>query len=246
MRCLFAWLIILSATLPVQAMDQDTEDFVVSNSIAIFYHELGHALIDLLGVPVLGQEEDAADVLSILLVDQLFEAEDADRIAFDAAFSFLLDAEDSDVDNLPYWDTHGLDLQRFYTLVCLHYGADPQSRSGFADALELPADRAAYCEDERALAEESWNIYLDSADNEGKTRKWVEFGVVDPVETEAQQLMTEVVEEEVDHLNNWLELDQTLTVVTAFCDEPNAYYDPSQAAIIMCHEFADYLAEQVN
>ncbi|MEO0636816.1 MAG: DUF4344 domain-containing metallopeptidase, partial [Pseudomonadota bacterium] len=45
------------------------ESFVASNVIGTFYHELAHAVIDVQSVAVLGQEEDAADVFSILLID---------------------------------------------------------------------------------------------------------------------------------------------------------------------------------
>ena len=35
------------------------------------FHEFGHALIDVLGLPIFGQEEDAADVLSALMIGEL-------------------------------------------------------------------------------------------------------------------------------------------------------------------------------
>ena len=44
------------------AADEEREAFVEANLLGIFYHELGHALIDILQLPVFGQEEDAADV----------------------------------------------------------------------------------------------------------------------------------------------------------------------------------------
>ncbi|EAQ14442.1 putative metallopeptidase DUF4344 [Maritimibacter alkaliphilus HTCC2654] len=59
--------------LPSLAVAQDVEAFVESNILATLYHELGHALIDIQDVPIFGQEEDAADVLSILLVDAFWE-----------------------------------------------------------------------------------------------------------------------------------------------------------------------------
>ena len=35
-------------------------------------------------------------------------------------------------------DVHGPDLQRFYNLVCLFYGADPDTRDDFAADMNLP------------------------------------------------------------------------------------------------------------
>ncbi|MBA4350919.1 MAG: hypothetical protein C0427_06690, partial [Rhodobacter sp.] len=46
----------------------DAEWHVRDVMLAIFYHELGHALIDVMQLPVLGLEEDAADVLSVVMI----------------------------------------------------------------------------------------------------------------------------------------------------------------------------------
>ena len=68
-------------------------DFTENNLLAIFYHELGHAVIDQMQVPIFGQEEDAADSLSILLVDALYESDDAETITFDSASLFWVESE---------------------------------------------------------------------------------------------------------------------------------------------------------
>ena len=43
-----------------KALDDETLGYIESNTLAIFYNELGHALIDVLNIPIYGQEEDAA------------------------------------------------------------------------------------------------------------------------------------------------------------------------------------------
>ncbi len=91
--------------------DEATLAYVESNLLGIFYHELGHALIDILGLPIFGQEEDAADVLSIFLIDAFYEEEAAVQIAYDAAFGFLGEAEATM--EIAFWDAHGPDLQRY-------------------------------------------------------------------------------------------------------------------------------------
>ena len=78
-----------------------------SNIASIFYHELGHAIIDKMSVPIFGQEEDAADVLSILMIDQVYDEESAQDVAYDAALGFLTDAEQAE--ELAFWGVHGLD-----------------------------------------------------------------------------------------------------------------------------------------
>ncbi|MDG2454039.1 MAG: DUF4344 domain-containing metallopeptidase, partial [Paracoccaceae bacterium] len=52
---------------------QDREEFIRDNILAIFYHEFGHALIDVRDLPIFGQEEDAADVASVMLMHSLYE-----------------------------------------------------------------------------------------------------------------------------------------------------------------------------
>ncbi|WP_371229102.1 DUF4344 domain-containing metallopeptidase [Roseovarius sp. 2305UL8-3] len=144
----------LLALMPGAALAQDdaVEAFVASNLIATLYHELGHVLIDQMGLPVLGQEEDAADVLSVLMIDAFFEEELAVSIAIDTAFGFYESAED---DAPAFWDVHGPDLQRYYTTVCLFYGANPDEREDIAQDMGLPEDRAESCEEEFELAHDS-------------------------------------------------------------------------------------------
>ena len=66
----------------------DEDRFVEANLLSIFYHEMGHAMIDVLRLPVFGQEEDAADVASILMIDGFYDEEVAQDLAYDAAFGF--------------------------------------------------------------------------------------------------------------------------------------------------------------
>jgi len=47
-------------------------------------------------LPIFGQEEDAADVLSVLMIHELFEEDSAQIVACDAAFGFQAEAEASD------------------------------------------------------------------------------------------------------------------------------------------------------
>ena len=64
-----------------------------SNILSIFYHELGHAIIAKMLVPIFGQEEDAADVLSILMINQVYDEELAQEIVYNAELGFFADAE---------------------------------------------------------------------------------------------------------------------------------------------------------
>lgn len=218
----------------------DTAAFVEANLLSTLYHELGHALIDIEGVPIYGQEEDAADVLSILLIDAFYEEEAAVALAYDTAFGFLGEAERSKAEGLApaYWGVHGPDEQRYYNLVCLFYGAAPEERDDVAADLGLPEERAEYCPEEFEQANAAWGAILDeiSAGAPGDT---IVIGDLDPDYPE----IAELIAYEVELLNEDFALSAELLVHLAPCGEANAFYDPATTEITICSEYIDYLAE---
>ncbi len=217
----------------------DTVAYVESNLLGIFYHELGHALIDILGLPIFGQEEDAADVFSVFLIDALYEEESAVQLAYDTAFGFLGEAENTD--DIAFWDVHGPDLQRYYNLICIFYGANPDERYDVAQDLGLPQDRADYCSVEYEQAVDSWGQALDKVTYSpgGKT---FQLGSI-VVDSDAGMLTEDLIRSEVDALNKGFRLPDQLRVSVVACGEANAFYDPGSREIVMCSEFADWLAE---
>ena len=81
-------MLMLAAT-PAMADDQtEAEDFARSNMLAIFYHEIGHALVDLLDLQIYGREEDAADNASVLLMEALYDEATAGQMIIDTANAF--------------------------------------------------------------------------------------------------------------------------------------------------------------
>lgn len=236
--------LLISIAMPVQAgrMDSRTQDFVAANLIAIYYHEFGHALIDIMKLPIFGQEEDAADVLSAVLIHEFFKEETAQRIAYATARGFLGDdtissAERNDV---AYWDVHGPDLQRYFTFVCLVYGGNPDARVNFAKDLELPPARAETCEEEFKQAQSSWGAVIQGLMEQGAgssirvlaDHKVGAFG----------KLTKDVITREVAAMNADMTLPKRLVVRVEACDTVNAFYDPKRREIIMCIEFARWLA----
>ncbi len=221
----------------------EVQDYVESNLLGIFYHELGHALIDILDLPIFGQEEDAADVLSVFLLDAFWEEETAVQLAYDTAFGFLGEAEERQAagEDPAYWDVHGPDLQRYYNLICVFYGANPDERDDVARDLGLPEDRAAYCPEEYDQADGSWGDVLQELLHPSGGESLV-LDEVD-VQSDAGELTADLIATEIAALNEEFRLPETLFVSVVSCDEPNAFYDPERREIIMCTEFADYLAQ---
>ncbi len=213
--------------------DEAEEYFVEANILGIFYHELGHALIDVMLLPIFGQEEDAADVASVLFINQMFEPEVAVDLAYDIADGFWAEAVVSADFEIPFWATHGPDEQRFYNTVCLFYGADPDNRETFASDMELPQERAESCPEEYDLALDSWGAVFDQALGEGNP---IEF---DPSDDET--LTARLLADEVKALNELFAFPETIEVITESCGEANAFYDLGTKQIIMCEEFEDHL-----
>lgn len=233
---------ILAAALAGPAMaeplDDDVAAFVESNILSIFYHELGHALIDVEDVPIFGQEEDAADVFSVVMTETIFEADRALELAYDYALGFDAEARAraETGEAHPWWDVHGPDEQRYYNTVCLFYGADPEARADFADDMGLPEDRAVYCPEEFEQAEAAWGAVLDDVMDRGPGDS-LRFA------DGAAGMIGAILAEEIAALNEELQLSDDLEIRVEACGEANAFYDPAEIAIIFCEEYeADLIA----
>ena len=121
------------------------DDAVIGPGIEVFLHEAAHALFDMLHVPILGREEDAADQIAAYMLLRV----DKDLSRRSIAAVALMYAKEVQSDDTPgmkhFADVHSLPAQRLYNLLCMAYGADPVL---FADAIDrgsLPAERAEDC-----------------------------------------------------------------------------------------------------
>jgi hypothetical protein len=129
-------------TLPSGIAQQDA---ILGPLIDVFLHESGHAVFDQLKVPVLGREEDAADLFSAYIMLQLGK-EDARRLILGSAYQYKADVVSPQVPLTKYADEHGIPAQRFFNVLCIAYGADQKL---FADVVEkgyLPKKRAEGCD----------------------------------------------------------------------------------------------------
>jgi putative metallopeptidase DUF4344 len=113
------------------------------------FHEFAHALFDMLRVPVLGREEDAADQIAAYIMLNLGKAE-ARRLITGAAYAYKTEAEagEAPLGLKQFADAHGTPAQRFYNLLCIAYGADPQLFGDMVKKGHLPKERAEGCKDE--------------------------------------------------------------------------------------------------
>lgn len=231
-----AFLLALVCATPALAQSEAQDLFVEANLVSTFYHELGHALIDTMDLPVLGREEDAADTLSVLLIDEIWEPDSALALAQNVALAWGLSAAAAEGEAPDFWDVHGHDLQRYYNTVCLWYGAAPDNRGEYASDFELPPERAETCGEEYDQAWGSWFAYLDDAVTDAPGRALRFRG-------KASDPVAEIIAEEVKTVNEMLALPSQIDVSVEDCGEANAFYDPQAKHIKICREYADWLAQ---
>jgi hypothetical protein len=136
-------------------------DAIIGQVVFFVSHEMGHAMFDIFHVPVLGREEDAADQFATYIMLQ-FGKEQARRLVGGAAYAanrFVKEYKENPEVKLrleKYSDVHGVAEQRFYNLICMAYGADPDT---FADVVEkgiLPKDRSENCDYEYQTFSYAW------------------------------------------------------------------------------------------
>lgn len=203
------------------------------------YHEMGHALIDIMELPVLGNEEDAADIMSVFLINALWEDEPAQQVMRASLATWAAIADSRGEGDPDWWDVHGPDQKRIATMGCLFYGAAPEARGDFAAELAIPENRAASCPDEYVQIEESWGGFFQELVDAGagESMIWEEPAEETP--------LTEAIRDEVIYFNSILTLPADLTVRVAPCGVANAYYDPNDVSITICSESAQQVIDRL-
>jgi hypothetical protein len=121
-------------------------DAMVGQFFYVFAHEMGHAMFDMLNVPVFGRSEDAADQFATYIMLQ-FGKDQARRLITGAAYSYRgqLLKPTVTVPLAAFSDAHSPPAERFYNMLCLAYGADSGVFADFVSEGFLPKTRAKGC-----------------------------------------------------------------------------------------------------
>ncbi len=144
---------------------QQLEDAVGGAITFVFFHELGHCLIDLLKLPSTGREEDAVDQLATyVLVDS--GGEEGERMALSGAMWWGQKYDElaqsgrtaGELDQL-WADEHSLNAQRMYNIICWVYGHNQQKYAGMVNN-PLPEARAVRCPTEYERLSGAWLTLL--------------------------------------------------------------------------------------
>jgi hypothetical protein len=139
----------------------DRVEFVAGNTLALLSHELGHALIAEMHLPLLGREEDAADTYAALRMLTFGTSFSQHELAQAAQGWFLNDRRDQEIGEKPlYYDEHNLSQQRAYQILCLMVGSDLDKFKGLADQMKMPETRQLTCKRDFAKTSEGWQTVL--------------------------------------------------------------------------------------
>ncbi|WP_238474413.1 DUF4344 domain-containing metallopeptidase [Pseudomonas cavernae] len=138
---------------PPSSLPPGVSRFIVTNSEFSVMHEMGHMLIAELDLPVLGREEDAADQIGFMSLYLLYAGLPANEL--DARLLDIIDFWRLEwqrpkpvAEQVPAWDSHPLDEQRYYNIACLVYGSNPDRLAWVPAVTGLPMGRALYCDQE--------------------------------------------------------------------------------------------------
>jgi hypothetical protein len=226
---------------------KDLIEFVTGNMLFALFHELGHAHIQEMGLPVLGREEDAADSYAITALI---------KVGTDVSHNVLVQATKgwflSDARNqkegiaLAYYDEHGLDKQRAYQIICLMVGSDPDKFSDLADKVKMPEERQGTCQGDYSNASWSWEMVLKAhlrAPDQPKQKVKVNYGPPGEYAIIAQAIKTiGMLEMLADYAANRFVWRRPITFDVQSCGQPDLHWELSTQRIIVCYEMAQDFA----
>jgi uncharacterized membrane protein len=152
------------------------EDVLVGSLVGTMLHEGGHAVFDMLDVPVFGREEDAADAMATFLALQ-FNRQVAEVLIRGLAYKYKVwFGFGSPI----FADEHGTGLQRYYNALCIAYGGSKSQFQDLISSSDFPRERLANCEDEYQVVKAAFERTIMPFVNRGmmeavQNRPWLQL-----------------------------------------------------------------------
>lgn len=132
-------------------------EFASGVLMAIYAHELGHALIDINRIPITGREEDVADQFGTYFSLHVLEPAHAPTIGPAVWFYSMLAKQGGAVNSRTdeqfrrlMSDEHSLDMQRVFNVACWAYGYDQRKGAKMVEAIGMSDSRKVRCPAESA------------------------------------------------------------------------------------------------
>ena len=237
----------------VAALNDEDEIFIHGNIEFILFHELAHIIINDLDIPVFGPEELAADYLATIALINPFniDVEYADRArqylsAVAKGFSTTWDLKEPQTNQLPFWDSHGLTIQRYYNIGCLLYGSNPKAFPRIPSLTGLPVKRASQCVMEFEKAQKSAMWLLENygkKDSSSQTAISITYGETETeISRQVQKSIKDsrLIENIVERFNNRFYLKNKIDIKLLDCQSKQAIWNTDSRELVICHELFDY------
>lgn len=229
--------------------------FVLGNVEYLLVHEIAHFLISEKSIPIIGPEENAADYIATLA---LIREEPLDPAQQDRALKFLVAAAEAFAESwrtgaalgaeVPYWDAHALSIQRYYQVVCLLYGSNPDAFAGVAAAAGLPGPRAEGCIGEYARADQAVEWLLTHYGRQPGDAPGAATEIVydEPATRVSAAVLRELkgielLERVTERLHRRFTLERPFGLVMRSCGRAEAAWVPDRRELVICYELIDTL-----
>lgn len=229
--------------------------------LGVFYHEIGHALVNEFKLPVVGPQEDVADeYAAFTFTEHLQRQRKSETIALmsaASAYTYLAQAKkDAKAGfSTPWFDEHSPNLNRFSKVICILYGAVPEVFVGVMGSAKIPEHNRRRCERDYAFKRESWNQLLrphrraisdahpgdHSPDAKGASVQVVYGEEIKEYAKIMGPILRELrfFEEIAESLSRQYVWRRDLKIIVTECGTINAFYSFDDAAVIMCYELMD-------
>jgi Putative metallopeptidase len=224
-------------------------EFVSGNLLFVVLHELGHAVITQMGLPVLARIEDAADTFAVLMLLRM-ESDFSHRVLVDAAEGWFLAArrDQKTGQGVGFYAEHSLNEQRAYQIVCIMVGSDRDRFADLATETRLPVDRQYTCLGDYSNAAFSWDLLLKPhlrGPEQPKTQFDIVYGPAEGRLAVTRDIARSILalETVAEHAANQFAWPAPLTLKMETCGFPNARWDIRSREVVVCYELGTALAQ---
>lgn len=221
--------------------DADLQKFLLSNATQTMMHEAGHLVIDQFDLPILGQEEDAADNFATMVLLG-FDNDDGADALWDSAISGYMrhDYDGPPKDNAEYFDNHDLDIQRASRIICHFIGVDPETYGDLIKEFNLEKWNIEECEYTYEMRSRDWERVLEPHIATASSTSKIVIEYAEPeagYESYANLLRdNSLLENLAKHLSETYDFEKAITLRASNCGEPNAFYSAEDVQLDLCYE----------
>lgn len=145
--------LLVALSIPAHA-ETTISPFTENVLLHVMTHEMGHAVIREFDLPILANEEIAADQFATFYLHQRFPDRVGDIVRARAR-SWEVEAEDETI-----FAEHPDDLRRAGYTLCFLYGLDPDRHADLATEFDMTEDDAADCRDTAPEIARAWRRIL--------------------------------------------------------------------------------------